>query len=476
MVWYSLFVRSFADSNGDGIGDIAGLTNALDYFSELGVDGIWLLPIHPAPSYHKYDVINYYQIDPEYGTLKDFKKLLKQAHRRGIKIMLDMVFNHSSELHPWFQHALQSKKNHHRNWYVWKNAGLVTSDEQYHWHRPEQGPQDEKYYGLFWKGMPDFNFDEVAVRKAITEIACFWIDLGVDALRLDAAMHIFPPGRENDNIKWWQEFRAATDEKGKNTYLVGEITESCGYIAPHLQQGLHSAFNFELAEHIIQALLYERHDCLADWLKGVQDYYQSIDKSASDAIFLSNHDQIRIASRLDGHLQKIKLAASLLLTLSGEVFLYYGEELATPGEKPDEHLREPFLWSRDENNVIATWIQSKYATPEKIKSLEEQRTENDSVFNHYKTLLNIRNTQIALQQGRLNRVACDDPTVIIFTRDHPEQRILVMHNLSGKEIYLQHEEQHTDFKVLYGEDKDADLKNGRFLIGAYSSLIIQVGS
>ncbi len=473
-VWYSILVRSFADSNGDGIGDLPGLINSLDYFSELGVDGLWLLPIHPAPSYHKYDVVNYHQIDQEYGTLHDFKRLLKEAHRRGIKIMIDLVLNHCSEQHHWFRQAIQSKHNHHRHWFVWKDAGLVTTEEQYHWHIPEKGPRDEMYYGLFWKGMPDLNFDEPAVRKEMAAIACFWIGLGVDGLRLDAAMHIFPPGREQDNVLWWQEFRKAVDACNATIFTVGEITESCGYIAPHLKQGLHSAFNFELADHLLQAILYEKHDCLANWLKGVNDYYFSIDKTAKDSIFLSNHDQVRIASRLKDDLQKMKLAASLLLTLPGEVFLYYGEELGMKGEKPDEHVREPFPWSWEKNKATTHWLKSKYTTPSTVSSLEQQQDDPNSLYHHYRALLKMRKDHPALESGRIGLVNCNDASIIIFTRDLPNQRILVMHNLSGETVTMQHEEEHVYFENLFGADQDSDTENGKFELGPYSSLIIHV--
>ncbi len=158
-VWYSVFVRSFADSNQDGIGDLQGLISKLDYLQDLGISGIWLLPIHPAPSYHKYDVTDYLNIDPEYGSLKDFDALISATHERGISVMMDMVFNHVSSEHPWFLEAQKGKENPYRKWFVWASPAQFTENEQYEWHLPETGPQDEYYYGLFWKGMPDLNFD-----------------------------------------------------------------------------------------------------------------------------------------------------------------------------------------------------------------------------------------------------------------------------------------------------------------------------
>ena len=335
MNWYSVFVRSFADSNGDGIGDLPGLIHKLDYLAELGIDGIWLLPVHPAPSYHKYDVIDYYSIDPEYGTLQDMKKLISEAHKRNIKVILDLVVNHTSELHPWFMRAQQNKRSVYRDFYVWKDARYLPPGEESQWHRPVAGPRSEAYYGLFWKGMPDLNYDHERVRANVIDIARYWLDMGVDGFRLDAAMHIYPPDRNDDNIRWWQEFRKALDKTHPHHYLVGEVTESCAFIGPYLRKGLHACFNFELAEHIIQAINYGRHDCLVSWLMSVNNYYRDQDPGSRDAMFLSNHDQTRIASRLGGDLQKIKLAASILLTLPGDIYLYYGEELGMFGDKPD---------------------------------------------------------------------------------------------------------------------------------------------
>ncbi|MBL7922872.1 MAG: DUF3459 domain-containing protein, partial [Bacteroidia bacterium] len=416
----------------------------------------------------------YYKTDPEFGNRKDFRKLIKEAHRRGIRIMMDLVLNHCSEAHPWFKHAIKSHQSHHRNWFVWKNAHLISADEKSHWHQPEKGPADELYYGFFWKGMPDFNFDEPAVRKAMKEVALYWIGLGVDALRLDAAMHIYPPGGENENTKWWQEFRRAIDKTGKEIFTVGEITESCAYIAPYLKRGLHSAFNFELAGHIVDALQYERHDCLARWLQEIQEYYHSVDESASDSIFLSNHDQVRIASRLEGHPAKLRLAASILMTLPGEVFLYYGEELGMMGEKPDEHLREPFPWSWADHPLQSRWIASRHNTPGKIKALDEQRNDSGSLYQHYRNLIQVRKSHPALIKGRMGTVECADSSLVLFTRDLPGQRVLVMHNLSGEQIYLKHEEEHVFFEILYGDAAALSDVPGRFRLEGYSSLIMHV--
>lgn len=193
-VFYQVFIRSFADSNGDGIGDLNGLISKLDYLKRLGITGIWLSPVHPSPSYHKYDVIDYYNIDKEYGTLEDFKLLVAEAHQRNILVLLDLVINHTSEFHPWFLEALKGKDSPYRSYYVWSDAKILK--DKSNWHFPKNDPgkpiERELYYGFFWSGMPDLNFDSKELRIKLLEIVKYWlIDMGVDGFRLNAAQHIY---------------------------------------------------------------------------------------------------------------------------------------------------------------------------------------------------------------------------------------------------------------------------------------------
>ena len=471
MIWYSIFVRSFADSNNDGIGDLKGIIRNLDYLHELGVEGIWLSPIHRAPSYHKYDVIDYYGVDPEYGTMEDFMLLIQEAHLRNIKIMLDMVFNHCSEQHPWFIQALKGKKNKYRKYFNWMDAQEVKKLNLPDWHVPEKGAINECYYGLFWKGMPDLNFDHAEVRQAMIDISKFWINKGIDALRLDAAMHIFPPGREKDNWIWWQELRKALSDK---IFMVGEITQSPNYIQPYLKKGLSSAFNFDLAEKIIQVVLQEKHDCLGVWLAEVQNNFSKTDSNARDSIFLCNHDQVRVASRWNGNIQKSKLAASILCSLPGEIFIYYGEELGMLGLKPDEFVREGFPWTWEQNSQNCTWHPSKYNLPNTLSSYKQQRADSNSLFHHYKTLLSVRKNHLALTQGNIENVICKDPSVLIFTRKHAQQQILVLHNLTGQDVILRHEDASFEFTTIHASSANPSPKKDNFHLPAYGSLMVDV--
>ena len=475
MNWYSVFVRSFADSNGDGIGDLRGLIRRLDYLEQLGIEGIWLLPVHPAPSYHKYDVMDYFGIDAEYGTLHDFQELVREAHKRNIKIMLDLVLNHTSEQHPWFKRALRSKRDYFREHYVWKPKSAL-GDNEYNWHVPVRGPQEEVYYGLFWKGMPDLNYDSPEVRREMIEIARYWLGMGVDGFRLDAAMHIYPPGLESENIRWWQEFRAALEKDFPEVYLVGEITESCAYIQPYLDNGLHACFNFELAERLIQAVNTGHHTCFVDWYQAILKKYQQVNKGAGDALFLSNHDQTRVATRLNNDPDKIKLAASLLLTLPGEVFIYYGEELGMKGDKPDEQIREPFLWKAARTIEQCKWVRPVYSLTSNTSPLDEQTSDSQSIYHHYRELLQLRKDIPCLVKGIFEQIECKDSAVIVYTLRYQNERVLVMHNLSETNVILRNEDKRpVGCRMLYASNGAGIRNNSDFYLPGRSSLLSHIG-
>src|SRR5690349_4187907 len=212
---YEVFVQSFADSNGDGKGDFNGLTAKLDYLKDLGVGGIWMMPIMPSPTYHKYDVTDYKAVHPDYGTKEDFQKLVDEAHKRGIRIIIDLILNHSGSDHPWFKSAIKGKDSPYRDYYVWsrkdsvrsqiaKKATSFDSDNLTQWHAVNGDTTQEHFYGFFWSGMPDLNFDNPKVKAEFVDIGNFWLtDMKVDGFRLDAARHIFPSDRAEDNHAFW---------------------------------------------------------------------------------------------------------------------------------------------------------------------------------------------------------------------------------------------------------------------------------
>ncbi|WP_391570835.1 alpha-amylase family glycosyl hydrolase [Cohnella sp.] len=438
-VFYEVFVRSFADSNGDGIGDLNGLTAKLDYLDRLGVDGLWLMPIQPSPSYHGYDVTDYYGIHPDYGTMDDFRKLLQEAHRRGIRVIMDLVVNHTSSEHPWFVDSAQGVGSKYRDWYTWAenveqatpSDGATGSDP---WHKGAHG----SYLGVFWGGMPDLNFDHPEVRKEMVAIGQYWLKEGVDGFRLDAAKHIFgdfkstisTPAVQQKNKSWWQEFRQGLNAVNPDAYLVGEVWDGAAIVAPYLDNALDSAFNFDLAGTLLGAAASGKSSGIGFTLSRMHGYFGKVSGGRFvDAPFLSNHDQTRVLNAVGGSVDRAKLAASLLLTMPGNAFVYYGEELGVAGIKPDEKLREPFPWTRKGGSPEeTTWQNSSYRTEE--ASVEAQEADPKSLLNHYRKLISWRAQLPALRLGTIASYDAGNEYVTSYLRASGDEKALVLHNMS----------------------------------------------
>ncbi len=482
-VTYEIFVQSFADSNGDGIGDIKGMTSKLDYLQNLGVEGIWLMPINPSPSYHKYDVTDYYGIHPDYGTMADFKVFIKEAHRRNIKVVMDMVLNHSSNQHPWFKDAAQNENSKYREYYVWthKNdpqtqvAGKVTggdSGNTKHWHKVSGS--DYRYYGYFYDGMPDLNFDSPKLREEVFKIGRFWFsEIGVDGFRLDAARHIFSDERAYDNHQWWVYFRNEMLKANKDVYLVGEVWAPAELVGPYMK-GLPALFNFEMSWSILKALKEGKGDSLAIKHAKIQDFYKSVNPDYVDATILSNHDQNRIMTELGSDKNKAKMAAALLLTLPGSPYLYYGEEIGMTGKKPDEQIREPFLWDvKAKDKSRTTWVKPQYRTESNVVPVARQMKDKNSLYNHYKTFLNLRNMSQALTYGDLQSVNLNNTAVSAFTRNHEAESLLVLHNVSGAEISVNIPGNLQVYKQVAFQSNKAKVNAGQVIIPAYSTVVLK---
>ncbi len=428
-VFYEIFVQAFYDSNGDGIGDLPGVTAKLDYLQELGISGIWLLPVHPSPSYHKYDVTDYYGIHPDYGTMEDMRTLLEEAHKRDILVLIDMVINHTSSEHFFFKEARKGKQNPYRDYYVWSRDTLLQKEEPRHWHK---NPGDkEKYYGFFWKEMPDLNFDKPEVREEMKKIGKFWLtEVGVDGFRLDAIKFIYPDSLINKNVEWWQEYRACLDKTGKDYFMVAEIWDKSAYIGPFLNKGVHSAFNFDLSFAIEEMLSTGKDPGIARLLNEIRMNYGEASDEYQDALFIKNHDQDRIMSLLADPRQA-KLAASILLTLPGIPFLYYGEEIAMLGMKPDEYIREPMVWDLPGKDSGQTrWIKPRYSSPEKIVPVSVQEKNPESLLSHYKKMIALRKKHPTLAKGYVKGLAGIPDHFCAYLVKGSAQEILVIHNLS----------------------------------------------
>uniref|UniRef100_UPI0035948A72 alpha-amylase family glycosyl hydrolase n=1 Tax=Aquiflexum sp. TaxID=1872584 RepID=UPI0035948A72 len=480
-ITYEIFIQSFYDSNGDGIGDIDGVTKKLDHVKELGANAIWFMPIMNSPSYHKYDVTDYKSIHPDYGTMEDFMTLIDEAHKKDIKIVIDMIINHTSNKHPWFLESQKSRDNPYRDYYVWaqkdtiadfieKKTITLDSDNVRQWHDPGFG--EDFYYGFFYGGMPDLNFDNPKVREEIYEIGRFWLEeVGIDGFRLDAAKHIFPDDRPEDNHAFWKEFRDRMEAIKPDIYLVGEVYDKKEIVAPYLP-GLPVLFNFDFHYTLLESYQKEDGMLLVKKQKEVLDFYLDITNDFIDATFSSNHDQPRLLNSLDENPRKHKQAINILMTMPGAPYLYYGEEIGMLGKKPDENIREPFLWDINNNDKgRTTWMEPVYSIDETVTPLAIQKSMSTSYFNHYKDIIRLRNSNRALALGNLEPYIGDLPKpVMAFFRNHEDQEVFVVHNLSDENQTIDAPEEFTIELFSYGNAK----KDGNKInLPAYSSLVLE---
>ena len=425
-IFYEIFVRSFNDSNGDGIGDFNGITQKLDYLQQLGVNAIWLMPIHPSPSYHGYDVLNYYAVNPDYGTMADFKNLLNEAHKRNIKIIIDFVLNHTSNQHPFFVDANSNPNSKYRDWYVWSDT---PGD---HWYQGNGG----YYFGLFCDCMPDLNYRNPAVTKQMFNVTKYWLEnIGVDGFRLDAAKHLIEEGNKIENTnsthEWLKGFYTFYKSVNPNAYTVGEVYGAGAFLGTKYTQQLDHIFNFELASGIVNSVGGESNT-------GINSAWNFTLKDISNgeyATFLTNHDQNRVMSVLNGNGAKAKLAAVMLLTSPGTPFIYYGEEIGMQGKKPDEDIRLPMQWNADANAGFTTGTSWRAPNADYSQvNVAAQEQDPNSLLNLYRMLTKLRVEHPALRSGKLIILETSNAGVYAVVRSDSKENILVLVNLKGTPI------------------------------------------
>jgi alpha-amylase len=437
-VFYEIFVRSFYDSNGDGIGDFNGITAKLDYLNDgnpatttdLGVTGIWLMPINPSPSYHGYDVTDYLAVNPDYGKLDDFKNMLKEAHQRGIRVIMDLVLNHTSSQNPWFVDSWDPASPYH-DWYIWSdtNPGFNGPWGQTVWHLSH----GQFFYALFWDQMPDLNFNNPAVTAEMDNIVKFWLDAGVDGFRLDAARHLIENGTQQVNTDathtWFKQFRTFYKGVNPNAITVGELAgENAGVIASYTQgDQLDLAFEFGLASAFVSST---NEGNAGTALGQIKISYKLI-PPLQFAPFLTNHDQNRLMTQLDNDPNKVKVAASMLLTSPGTPFIYYGEEIGLEGQKPDEDIRRPMQWTSESHSGFSASSPWRALGPDwQLYNVASESTDPNSILSHYRTLIQIRNQHAALRVGDLNVVYSNNPALFSILRVSQQEQVLVIVNLS----------------------------------------------
>jgi alpha-amylase len=433
-VFYEIFVRSFNDSNGDGIGDFNGIAQKLDYLQSLGVTGIWLMPINPSPSYHGYDVTDYYAVNSDYGSMDEFKNLLTESHKHGIRVIMDLVLNHTSSQHSWFQDAWDPKSPYH-DWYIWSslNPGYNGPWGEQVWYLSH----GNYYYAIFGDQMPDLNYRNPAVTAEMDKIVKFWLDSGVDGYRLDAARHLIEDGQVQSNTPethtWYQQFRTFIKNLSPSALTVGEVADKNAGIMASYTQGneLDLTFDFGLAS----ALVSSAKSGNAGTATGQIRLSYKLIPPLQFAPFLTNHDQPRLMTQLGNDPNKVKVAASMLLTAPGVPFLYYGEEVGMQGGKPDEQIRRPMQWSDAANSGFS--IKSPWESPGPLwltNNVTLEAGDQNSLLNYYQKFIHIRNEHAALRVGNLNVITSRSIGLYSILRVSKDEAVLVLVNLTSVPI------------------------------------------
>ena len=412
--WYEVFVYSFCDSNGDGIGDLQGLISKLDYLQELGINGIWMMPIHPSSSYHKYDVNDYYAIDPQYGTMADFDALMAECNKRGIKVILDLVVNHSGYLNPWFQNAIEYLQSLD----PWEEPSAedckyfgyfnFSTERKSGYHAV---PQTHYYYeGQFSSAMPDLNWASEEMRADVKDVMEFWMNKGVGGFRVDAAKEFYSAfvSKNVEVMSWLQQTATSIKE---DAYMVAEVWEYAHTtLGSYYESGFTSIFNYHYGNNSgrLCRILNSRGNpaVVADWasvMEKVNNHFASKNPDYIDAPFLSNHDVGRIYGFVSGDPLRVKMAGAMNLFMSGSVFIYYGEELGMPGSGNDPSKRAPMYWNAERNNGTTT-LPPGCVLPDEgypLGSYQEQKGDGSSVYNYYREAIAIRNALPVISHGKV---------------------------------------------------------------------------
>ncbi|NLD34450.1 MAG: DUF3459 domain-containing protein [Clostridiales bacterium] len=428
---YEVFVASFADGDGDRVGDLKGLTGKLSYIRSLGARSLWLMPISPSPSYHKYDVTDYQAVDPAYGTIEDFRALAAACRAEGLSLILDLVVNHTSSEHPWFIDAARSLStgahSPYRDYYH-----FAQSDGH-----PVPGAPGWYYQGSFGPHMPDLNLDSPAVRQEISDILAFWLNMGAHGFRLDATTHYYEDhtARNVEFLSWLHQQVKAIDPRA---YLVAEAWKDESTILALYESGIDSLFNFPMAGATGWLITAMRAGQGAQIARRVADWQQKIrqrNPQAVDAPFLSNHDMGRSAGYLMFKPQQIKLAAALYLTMPGLPYLYYGEELGLSGSGRDENKRLPMLWSSDE--ALNTLAPADADQRQRQKQgVDAQEQDPDSVLHFYRLLGSLRAQCPELEHGDVQAVDLGSPKVAAWRSTLAGSAALVIHNVGQEPMAI----------------------------------------
>ncbi len=447
--YYEIFVGSFYDSDGDGMGDLKGVIEKLDYINDgnpntdtdMGYNGIWLMPINPSASYHKYDVKDYYGIDSAYGTLDDFKQLIDECHKRNITIIMDLVMNHSAIGHDWFKQARKylqelpegQEPNPADCKYVDYYTFVKTDDTLPSNYYPA-GSSNYSYLGMFSQQMPDLNLDNPDVRKEFEDITKYWLDMGVDGFRLDAAKEFFS-GETPHNVEVLKWFNSYVKSVNPNAYIVAE-TWASDY-DKYLESGIDSAFDFSYSgsdgelSHVVHGKdpVYNG-EYFAECLKSSQERVLAANPEGIQACFLGNHDIDRGTAFLAYNENEVKFAQGLLSMMNGSTYIYYGDEIGLGGIGADENKRSPMIWSSTDTKgqTNGPTNMSPANVINKFGSVEEQQKDENSILNYVKQGMKLRNIFPEIARGTIEVIDAGDEEIAAVSKTYNGSKIIILAN------------------------------------------------
>lgn len=507
-VFYEVNVRAFYDSNADGHGDIPGLIQKLEHFQELGVDCLWLQPMYPSPLKDDgYDISDFYGLLPQYGTVDDLKRLLERAHQLGIRVIMDLVMNHTSDQHPWFQAARADRNSPYRDYYVWSDSDqkysgariIFLDTESSNWTWDEMAGQ--YYWHRFYASQPDLNYDSPAVQAEMLKIIQFWLELGIDGFRADAIPYLFE--REGTNCEnlpethaYLKKVRQFINENYPDRILLAEANQWPEDVREYFGNGkdeFHMGFHFPLMPRIFKSLKTGERSSL-EW---ILERTPPLPEECQWCTFLRNHDELtlemvteeerqwmwekyapeprmrlnlgirrRLAPLLDNHQSKIELANSLLFTMQGSPILYYGDEIGMGDniwQFDRNGVRTPMQWDASSKAGFSEASVEEFYSPliddeefnPKIVNVADQRADPHSLYNTLRHMIAVRRQHPAFGRGAFTWQG-DNPHVAAYLRTYSEEHILVVNNLSDHI-------QDVSFEIDYHASKPIDLLTGRIL-------------
>ena len=475
------------------------MTSKLDYIQDMGFNGIWLTPIMPSRSYHKYSVEDYYSIDPQFGTMEDFENLAAECQKRGIKLLIDLVMNHSSRYHPWFESAAKSLRqqpcgapedgeclsetlcpvhNKYVGYYYFADEKPAGSSAWY--------PTGNKWYqAVFSENMPELQLDNPDVRAEFEDIARFWLEKGIGGFRLDAVKEYFTgdPDKNVEVLNWFCDYCRSIKP---DCYVVGEVWESFTTYSKYYRSSIDSVFGFTMAEadgKIAKTVnLSGKANSAESFAQAMETVEQTIAGYSStgiDAPFIGNHDTDRAAGILRYDPVKIKEAAGLLLTMSGSPFVYYGDEIGLSGSGRDENKRAPMIWDEDGSGLT-------YGPPDmerqenRFECAEKQLSDPDSILNYYRRALRIRNENPEIARGTTEQLKLSETSggdIAAVKRTWNDSSIIIVYNLTDEPTELADDTLELDSRGIRGylavTAEDEPQLSGTLAVPAHSIVLLK---